>query len=165
MQIRELLLPEVDDEMRKTRATLERVPEGVPDFKPHTKSMPMARLAAHLAQLPVFGSTILSTPELDFSTSGMQPLTMESREQLLRAFDGHVQQTRAKLAEASDDELQQPWKLSFGGKVIVEGTRYQVLRTLMINHIIHHRAQLGVYLRLNEIPVPAIYGPTADEVM
>ncbi len=164
MQIRELLLPEFDSEMKKTRATLERVPVDKPDFKPHDKSMLMGRLAAHLAQLPVFGSTILTTPELDFSKTSMQPLVMESREQLLNAFDGHVKETRAKIAEASDEGLQQPWKLSFGGKVIMQGTRYEVLRSLLMNHIVHHRAQLGVYLRLNDIAVPSIYGPSADEM-
>jgi uncharacterized damage-inducible protein DinB len=164
MQIRELLLPEFDSEMKKTRATLERVPVDKRDFKPHDKSMLMGGLAAHLAQLPVFGSTILTTPELDFSNSSMRPLVMESREQLVNAFDGYVKETRAKIAEASNESLQQPWKLSFGGKVIMQGTRYEVLRSLLMNHIVHHRAQLGVYLRLNDIAVPSIYGPSADEM-
>jgi uncharacterized damage-inducible protein DinB len=93
----------------------------------------------------------------------MQPLVMRSREQLLRAFDDYVQKTRTRLAAASDDDLQQHWKLSLGGKVLLKGTRYEALRGLLMNHIIHHRAQLGVYLRLKNVPVPSIYGPSADE--
>lgn len=164
MQIRELLLPEFDVELNKTRKTLERVPEDKPDFKPHEKSMAMSRLAGHLAQLPIFGKVILTTPELDFATAGMRPLVMESRQQLLSAFDENVRQTREKLAGASDEELQQPWKLSSGGKPIAQGTRYEMLRGLLLNHIVHHRAQLGVYLRLNGVPVPSVYGPSADEM-
>lgn len=164
MPIRELLLPEFDRELSKTRTMLERVPEGQPDFKPHEKSMPMARLAGHLAQLPSFGTTILTTPELDFATAGMRPLVMESRQQLLSAFDENVRAAREKLASVSDEELQQPWKLSFEGKVFAQGTRYQMVRGMFLNHIIHHRAQLGVYLRLNGVPVPSTYGPSADEM-
>jgi uncharacterized damage-inducible protein DinB len=164
MQIREPLLREFDQEMKKTRSTLERVPVEKPDFKPHNKSMTLGTLAAHLAQLPVFGSTILTTPELDFAAGSFRPLVMESRDQLLNAFDGYVAETRAKLADASDEDFQQPWKLSFNGKVIMQGTRYEVLRTLLMNHMVHHRAQLGVYLRLNDIAVPSIYGPSADEM-
>jgi uncharacterized damage-inducible protein DinB len=164
MQIRELLLPEFDLELSKTRRTLERVPEDNPDFKPHEKSMPMSRLAGHLAQLPIFGKLILTTPELDFATAGMQPLVMESRQQLLTAFDDCVHQTREKLVSVPDEDLQQPWKLSLGGQTIAQGTRYEMLRGLLLNHIVHHRAQLGVYLRLNGVPVPSIYGPSADEM-
>lgn len=163
MQIRELLLPEFDAEMSKTRKTLERVPEDRPDFRPHAKSMSMSTLAAHLAQLPVFGAIIVTHPELDFATAGLKPLVMESREQLLKAFDDNVGQTREKLATVSNEDLQQPWKLSMGGKPIAQGTRYDMLRTLLLNHIVHHRAQLGVYLRVNGIPIPSIYGPSADE--
>jgi uncharacterized damage-inducible protein DinB len=164
MQIRELLLPEFELELSKTRRTLERVPEDKPDFRPHEKSMPMSRLAGHLAQLPIFGKMILTTPELDFATGGMQPLVMESRQQLLSAFDEYVHQTREKLASVTDEDLQQPWKLSLGGQTISQGTRYEMLRGLLLNHIVHHRAQLGVYLRLNGVPVPSIYGPSADEM-
>jgi uncharacterized damage-inducible protein DinB len=124
----------------------------------------MARLAGHLAQLPAFGTMIVTKPELDFSTAGMRPLIMESRQQLLNAFDENVRQAKANLASVSDEELQQPWKLSSGGNVILQGTRYQMLRGLLLNHIIHHRAQLGVYLRLNGVAVPSIYGPSADEM-
>ena len=122
MQIRDLLLPEFDLELDKTRKTLERVPEDKPDFKPHEKSMAISRLAGHLAQLPSLGTRVLTLPELDFATAGMKPLVMESREQLLGAFDGNVREVREKLAAASDDELLQPWKLSFEGKVFAQGT-------------------------------------------
>ena len=164
MQIRELLLPEFDLELSKARKTLERVPEDKPDFKPHEKSMSMSRLAGHIAQLPAFGTMIVTMPELDFSTAGMRPLLMESREQLLKAFDENAREAKTHLATVSNEELQQPWKLSFEGKPIVQGTRYQMIRGLLINHIVHHRAQLGVYLRLNGVAVPSIYGPSADEM-
>ncbi len=163
MQIRELLVPEFDREMDRTRATLARVPENDGDFKPHEKSTQLKRLAGHLAQLPGFGISILTTPELDFSKSSWRPLEMESREQLLNAFDSHVKETREALSKASDEDLFAPWKLSFEGKEIMKGTRYEMLRGLMLNHIVHHRAQLGVYLRLKDVPVPSIYGPSADE--
>ncbi|HEX4164640.1 MAG TPA: DinB family protein [Bryobacteraceae bacterium] len=163
MQIRELLLPEYDREMEKTRATLARVPENDGEFKPHEKSTMLKKLSGHLAQLPLFGEMILTTPEFDMAVNRMQPLIMESQKQLLQAFDGQVKETREKLAAASDEALFAPWKLSAGERVIMKGTRYEMLRGLMLNHIVHHRAQLGVYLRMKDVPVPSIYGPSADE--
>ncbi len=163
MEIRELLLPEFDIEMKKTRCTLERVPEGTPDYKPHDKSMSICKLAGHLAQLPTFAEKIVDLPGLDIGAGTMKPLIMESTEQLLSAFDSNVKLAREAIAKADDATLQQPWKLTFQTKVIFDGNRYQLLRTLFLNHVIHHRAQLGVYLRLNNVPVPSVYGPSADE--
>lgn len=165
MEIRDIVLPEFDVEMKNTRTMLERVPEGKPDYKPHGKSMPLGKLAAHVAQLPQFGATILVEPELDFSKSNLKPLVMQSRQQLLDAFEGIVEETRKAIAGASDEDWQQNWKLSFQGKTIAEGPRTLVYRTLFLNHLIHHRAQLGVYLRLNDVPLPATYGPSADDTM
>jgi uncharacterized damage-inducible protein DinB len=165
MEIREMFLPEFDQEMKKTRAILERVPEGKPDFKPHQKSMALGKLAAHTAQLPEFAIRIVELPELDFSKSDMKPLVMESRQQLLDVFDSIVAKARAAIAKSSDEEWQKKWKLSFQGHTIVDAPRFLVYRDMFLNHIVHHRAQLGVYLRLNDIPLPATYGPSADDSM
>jgi uncharacterized damage-inducible protein DinB len=165
MEIREMFLPEFDQEMKKTRAILERVPEGKPDFQPHEKSMALGKLAAHTAQLPEFAVRIVELPELDFAKSDGKPLVMESRQQLLAAFDGIVEKTRAAIAKASDEEWQKKWKLSFQGHTIADAPRFLIYREMFLNHIIHHRAQLGVYLRLNDVPVPGTYGPSADDSM
>ncbi|MHB1674467.1 MAG: DinB family protein [Acidobacteriaceae bacterium] len=165
MEIREMFLPEFDLEMKKTRAILERVPEGKQDFKPHEKSMALGKLAGHTAQLPEFAVRIVELPELDFSKSDMKPLVMESRQQLLDAFDSIAAKARAAIAGASDEHWEKKWKLSFQGHTIVDEPRFLVYRGLFLNHIIHHRAQLGVYLRLNDVPLPATYGPSADDTM
>lgn len=165
MEIRKIYLPEFEQEMKKTRTLLDRVPEDKPDFKPHEKSMPLGRLASHVAQLPEFGTTIIESPGLDFSTGKMKPLVMESREQLLASFDDIVNKTREAIAGATDEHWQQMWKLSFEGKTIAEEPRFLMYRNMFLNHLVHHRAQLGVYLRLNGIPLPAIYGPSADDRM
>ena len=165
MPIKDLLLPEFDQELRKTRTLLERVPDTLDkhDFKPHEKSMAMAKLAAHTAQLPAMLTTILSTPECDMANSGMKPLVMQSSAQLLAAFDKLSAEAHALLEETSDRTMHETWKLSANGRSIYDGSRYHAVRSLFFNHLIHHRAQLGVYLRLNNIPVPALYGPSADE--
>ena len=165
MEIREILLPEFDTEMKATRTTLERVPPDKTDYKPHEKSMAFGRLAAHVAQLPEFAAQIIELPELDFSKGSMKPLVMESREQLLAAFDAAAQQARAAVAGASEADWQHIWKLSFQGQKIAEQPRFRAYRGMFLNHLIHHRAQLGVYLRLNDVPLPATYGPSADDKM
>ncbi len=165
MSISELLLPELDEEMKKTRTTLERVPADKKDFAPHPKSMPMGKLAPHLAQLANFGVTILTTPELDFSKGSIKPLPFESSDQLVKAFDEGVAKVRAALQATPDTAWKQNWKLSFQGKPIFDGERFLAYREMFLNHMVHHRAQLGVYLRLNEKPVPATYGPSADDTM
>ena len=165
MEMREMFLPEFEQEMKKTRVTLARVPEEKPDFKPHAKSMPLGKLAAHVAQLPEFAVRIVELPELDFSKSDMKPLVMESRQQLLAAFDAIVEKARAAIAKSSEQEWQKKWKLSFQGHTIIDEPRFLVYRSMFLNHIIHHRAQLGVYLRLNDVPVPGTYGPSADDPM
>jgi len=165
MEIREMFLPEFDTEMKSTRKMLERVPEHQPDYKPHEKSMALGRLAAHIAQLPEFAVQIIERPSLDFSNSSMKPLVMESREQLLAAFDGIAENARKAIASATDEDWQHKWTLSFQGKKIVEEKRFLVYRAMFLNHLVHHRAQLGVYLRLNDVPLPSIYGPSADDRM
>ncbi|MGC2369404.1 MAG: DinB family protein [Candidatus Sulfotelmatobacter sp.] len=165
MPINELLLPEFDEEMKKTRTTLERVPADKKDFAPHPKSMPMGKLAPHVAQLAGFGLTILTTPELDFSKGSVKPLPFESSAQLVQAFDEGAAKVRAALESTPDSAWKENWKLSFQGKTIFEGQRFLAYREMFLNHMVHHRAQLGVYLRLNEMPVPATYGPSADDKM
>ena len=165
MPINELLLTEFDEEIKKTRTMLERVPEDKKDFTPHPRSMPLNKLAPHVAQLAGFGLTILTTPELDFSKSSMKPLPFESAAQLVSAFDEGAAKVRTALKNTRDDAWTQPWKLSFGGKPIFSRSRFLAYREMFLNHLVHHRAQLGVYLRLNGKPVPAIYGPSADDAM
>ncbi len=165
MTISELLLLELDEETKKTRTTLERVPADKKDFAPHPKSMPLGKLAPHVAQLAGFGLTILTTPEFDFSKGSIKPLPFESAAQLAKAFDEGAAQVRAALQATYDEAWTEPWKLSFQGKTIFEGSRFLAYREMFLNHLVHHRAQLGVYLRLNEKPVPATYGPSADDKM
>jgi uncharacterized damage-inducible protein DinB len=165
MPISELLLSEFDAEMKKTRATLERVPEDKKDFAPHAKSMPLGRLAAHVAELAGFGLTVLTTPELDFSKGSYKPLPFESVAQLVKVLDEGAAKVRAALKNTPDEAWTQNWKLSFQAKTVFEGTRFLAYRQMFLNHLVHHRAQLGVYLRLNEKPVPATYGPSADDTM
>jgi uncharacterized damage-inducible protein DinB len=162
--INELLLSEFDDEVKKTRAMLERVPNQ-PDFKPHPKSMPLGKLAPHVAELAGFGVTILTTPELDFAKSTRTRFPFESAEQLVKAFDEGAAKVRAALKDVPDEAWAQSWKLSFQGKPIFSGSRFLAYRQMFMNHLVHHRAQLGVYLRLNDKPLPATYGPSADDTM
>lgn len=163
--IKDLLLAEFDEEAKKTRATLERVPMNA-DFKPHSKSMPLGKLAPHVAELPGFGHTILTTPEFDFGSGPSRPRPpFESPAQLVKAFDEGAEKVRAALKDISDSAWNEPWKLSFKGKPLFSGTRFLAYRQMFLNHLVHHRAQLGVYLRLNDKPVPATYGPSADDTM
>jgi uncharacterized damage-inducible protein DinB len=165
MQINDLLLTEFDEEVKKTRTTLERVPTGKGDFVPHPKSMALGKLAPHIAQLGGFGLTILTEPGLDFSQRTFTPLPYESGAQLVRAFDESTAKVRDALRNVPDSAWTEPWKLSIQGKTIFQGTRFLAYRQMFMNHIVHHRAQLGVYLRLNSEPVPATYGPSADETL
>jgi uncharacterized damage-inducible protein DinB len=162
MTISEALLTEFDAEMASTRKTLERVPNK-PDFAPHAKSMPLGKLAPHIAQLNEFGVAVLETPGLDFSAGRFKPLQFESAEQLVKVLDEGAVKVQKALAATKDDAWQQNWKLSFQGQKIFEGSRFLAYREMFLNHVVHHRAQLGVYLRLNDIAVPSVYGPSADE--
>ena len=162
--INDLLLSEFDAEAKTTRTILGRVPMK-PDFKPHAKSMPLGRLAPHVAELAGFGHTILTTPELDFSVGASTRLPFESPEQLVKAFDEGAAKVRAALKTTPDEAWTQNWTLSFQGKPIFSGSRFLAYRKMFLNHLVHHRAQLGVYLRLNDKPLPATYGPSADDTM
>jgi uncharacterized damage-inducible protein DinB len=162
--ISELLLSEFDEEVKKTRTLLERVPIKA-DFKPHTKSASLGKLAPHVAELAGFGQTILTTPELDFANHKRTPVAFESSQQLVKTFDEGAAKVRAALKNTPEEAWTQPWKLSFGGRPIFSGSRFLAYRQMFINHLVHHRAQLGVYLRLNDVPLPATYGPSADDTM
>jgi len=165
MGLSDALLPEFDQEMANTRKTLERVPDEKFDWKPHEKSFPMGGLSTHLANLPSWASVTIDQDSLDLAPNGevvrMSPL--KSRAEVLEMFDKNVVAARAAIAGASDEHLFKPWTLLSNGKTILTLPRVACLRSFVMNHIIHHRAQLGVYLRLNDIPVPSIYGPSADE--
>jgi len=165
MPIRDLLLQEFDDEVEKTRTTLGRVPADKKEFSPHAKSMPLGRLAVHVAQLPDFGLSVLSTPGLDFNKGSFTPLEFDSAAGLVSVFDQAASKARATLATLNDSAWNERWKLSFEGTPIFEDTRFLAYRAMFLNHLVHHRAQLGVYLRLNGKPVPATYGPSADDTM
>jgi len=163
MTISEALLPEFDREMLSTRRTLERIPAGKPEFAPHPSSMPLGRLAPHVAQLAGFGLSVLTTPQVDFSTGSYRPLPLESAAQLVRVLDEGAAKVRKALIEMPDEAWSENWKLLLEGRTLFDGIRFLAYRQMFLNHLIHHRAQLGVYLRLNGVPVPAIYGPSADE--
>jgi uncharacterized damage-inducible protein DinB len=165
MTTSELLLEDYDLEIAMTRKILERVPEDVPEYKPHEKSMPLGKLAMHVATLPSFGNVILTTPSLDMATSNVKwpDMTFHTRDLTLANFDALAAETRAALAASSDEDLAAIWRFSFGDHVISNGPKSLAYRHMFMNHLIHHRAQLGVYLRLNNLPVPGVYGPSADE--
>ena len=166
MPMSQALLPEFDHEMANTRKALERVPEEKFGWKPHEKSMTLGRLATHVAELTGWVPTTLESESFDFAPPGappIQPKTAGSRAELLEMFDKNVATARAAISGASDAQLMVPWTLLAGGKTIFSMPRIAVLRGMVMNHIIHHRGQLTVYLRLNDVPVPALYGPSADE--
>lgn len=166
MRLSEALLPEFDHEMANTRKTLERVPDDKLGWKPHEKSMTMGGLATHLANIFSWVTSTMEKDSLDLAPQGVPiaPLAQaSSRKEVLEMFDKNVAAARAAIAAAGDDHLRKPWSLLHTGKTILTLPRIAVLRSFIMNHSIHHRAQLGVYLRLNNVPVPAIYGPSADE--
>ena len=160
-----ILLQDYDTEISNTRRTLERVPEGINDWACHPKSMPLGKLAMHCASLPLFGYYIMEDDGMDMATSKRPhvPLVFESRDACLRQLDDASGKCRAAVAAASDEHLASIWRFSFGDQLITAAPRSQAFRTMCFDHLIHHTAQLGVYLRLNDIPVPALYGPSADE--
>lgn len=162
MPINDLLVMELDREVPATRKALERVPV-TPAFAPHPKSMSLGDLAPHVAQLPLFGMAVVTQPALDFADWKHPPVKLESGPQLAAAFDGFIAQLRAALGGVPDSAWTEPWKLTWKGQVLFEGPRFIAYRQMFLNHLVHHRAQLGTYLRLNGVPVPSTYGPTADE--
>jgi len=162
MALNEALLPEFDHEMQTTRRTLERVPEDKLAWKPHQKSMTMGGLATHLATITHWVDAVVGMDSFDVSTAPPTP-ELKSRQELLSAFDENVARARKTISATGDAAMMKPWSLIAGGKTMFSLPRIGVLRSFVLNHIIHHRGQLSVYLRLNDVSVPSIYGPSADE--
>jgi uncharacterized damage-inducible protein DinB len=166
MRLSEAMLPEFDHEMANTRKTLERVPEDKLDWQPHEKSMTMRSLTTHLSNLVSWGEYIIGKDSLDVSPADGEPMRTQpvnSVGEALETFDKNLRASRAAISGADDEHLLKTWTLLAGGKTIFSMPRVAVLRGMVMNHMIHHRAQLGVYLRLNDVAVPSIYGPSADE--
>lgn len=164
MPFSETLLPEFDAEMKNTRKLLECVPDGKFDFQPHPKSMTLGRLATHVAELPAWAIFTLEQEVFDLQPD-FKPRIASSRAELLRIFDTNVTEARARIAAASDADWQKTWTFKFDGKTVMSSPRSAVMRSTILNHLIHHRAQLGVFLRLNNVEFPGMYGPSADETM
>ena len=163
MKISDALLPEFDHEVSTTRKLLERVPEDKWDWTPHEKSMKLGRLACHVAEIPYFASSAAASDSMDFAKGEYKVIEATNRQQLLDAFDKTAANARAAIAGSSDEELMKSWSLLRDGKAIITMPKASLLRTVMMNHLIHHRGQLSVYLRLTDTLVPSIYGPSADE--
>jgi uncharacterized damage-inducible protein DinB len=163
-QLSELLLPELEFELGRARRILQALPDGHLDFKPHDKSMTLAKLAGHTAELPGFVSIILTIPSLDTAVPGnpRKPVIMETVAQLVEVFDANAERAVAALKATSNDTFVETWSLSRGPMAIYSGNRYGAYRAFGINHIIHHRAQLGTYIRLLNCTLPGTYGPSAD---
>ncbi|HXW06200.1 MAG TPA: DinB family protein [Vicinamibacterales bacterium] len=165
MALADALIPEFDHEMGTTRRLLDRVPEAEFGWKPHERSMTLGQLAGHLASIPMWCSATLRDTSVDLAAMGdaARPKPPTSRAALLRDYDAQVAAARALLAKSLDPELLVPWTLRSGDQVFFTMPRISAIRSFVMNHMIHHRGQLSVYLRLKDVPVPPIYGPTADE--
>ena len=161
MSISAALLPEFDYEMATTRKTLERLPEDKVDFKPHERSMTLGHLASHIAEMPAWGVAGLKMDSLDMSN--YKPWKSTSRAEILAVFDKNVAEARAAIAGADDATFMSNWSLTMGGQTLMTMPKVAVVRSFVMNHVIHHRGQYSVYLRMTGVPVPSIYGPSADE--
>jgi len=166
MTLSDLLLPEFDAEMQSTRRLLECVPDGKTTWQPHGKSMTLGRLASHVAELAGRATAIVTQDEWDPRPPGVtvQPLVLESRAKLLELFEKGAKTAREALAATSDADFGKSWTMKREGKPVYTGTRLDAYRRIAMNHLVHHRAQLGVFLRLNGVPIPGMYGPSADDL-
>ena len=162
MAIKDDLLAEYDHEMATTRRLLDRIPDAQLEWKPHEKSMSLGGLATHLANLPNWGAAIMDGPSFDLDSVPPNLTARGSRAEILTAFDEAMKATRARMDKGDADYLAH-WALKRGGQDVFSMPRSAAFRTFVLYHVVHHRGQLSVYLRLNNIPVPPIYGPTADE--
>lgn len=163
MSIAQALLGEWDMEVTSTLKMLAAVPEAKADWKPHEKSMSLGRLASHVAEIPGWATVTMATSELDFG--GYQPPAFGSTASTVNAFEASAKAARASIAASSDADFMKTWTLKSGENVFFTLPKIAVIRSFVFNHLIHHRAQLSVYLRLNDVPVPGMYGPSADESM
>jgi uncharacterized damage-inducible protein DinB len=156
-------LAELENEAKVTRSCLERVPADKFDWKPHDKSMTMGTLASHIAEMFGWAKSIVDLTELDFGAMDYKPFEPKSTEELVAFLDHMTAEAKDAIARASDEHFHQNWTLRRGETIFFTMPRVAVMRGMVFNHIVHHRGQLSVYLRLNDIPVPSIYGPSADE--
>lgn len=163
MKVSELLLPHYDDEVKNTRRILEVVPEDKFAWKPHAKSSTLGQLAAHVADLPRFLATIVQTENMELTKGEHHPFSASNRAELLAGFEKRATEAREAIATSTDEHLAKRWALTFKGQEVFAGIRRQLLQTT-ICHQVHHRAQLTVYLRLNDVVFPGVYGPSADEM-
>jgi uncharacterized damage-inducible protein DinB len=166
MKLADLILPEFDQEMAGTRKVLERIPDDKLDWKAHPKSNSIGWVGAHLAEIPGWVEGTLTQNSWDINPPGGEPYQspqLKSRQEMLDMFDAGIAAARKAIAAVSNEDLMKEWSLLSGGKTIVTMPRYGVIRSFVINHAIHHRGHLCVYLRLNDVPVPGLYGPSADE--
>jgi uncharacterized damage-inducible protein DinB len=163
MNFIERLLPEFDAETKNTRKILEVVPEDKFAWKPHDKSMTLGRLSGHIAELPNWAVHTVQVDTLEL-TPGQKPFSPTSRDELLQKFDANVSEAHTALAGVKEEQLTTIWRLKFGERTVIEMPRAAVIRATVMNHLVHHRGQLSVYLRLLDIPVPGMYGPSADEM-
>ncbi len=162
MAVLEMFSKELEQEAQTTRKMLARVPNEKYDWQPHEKSMSMIRLATHVAELPSWISMALTTDELDFANNPYQPEKINNTDELLNYFERSFEEGKSELAQAKEEQLEQPWTLREGDAVYSTSSKGEVIR-MSLSQLIHHRAQLGVYLRLLNIPIPGSYGPSADE--
>ena len=162
MALVDMLLPEFDHEMATTRRLLERVPDDRLSWTPHAKSFTLGQLAQHVATIPMWGTMTLTSNELDLAGGFTNP-PAESRAALVKLFDDNAAKARSELTGKTDAELMAPWTLKRGADTIFSMPKASVWRSFVMNHLVHHRAQLSVYLRMQDVPLPAMYGPTADE--
>lgn len=158
------LLKEFEREAQTTRKHLERLPDGKLAWQPHEKSFTAAGLASHIAECVGWTAVIFNENEINFDPATYKPYVAKSSADLLKAFDDHVAKGRQALSGASEESLEQPWSLKIRGRVQFEKPRAEVFRDFALSHVIHHRGQFSVYLRLLDIPVPGSYGPSADEL-
>lgn len=163
MTFSETLLPEFDQEMQNTRKLLACVPDDKLAYQPHAKSMTLARLASHVAEMPNWAKTTLETEVLEMQP-GFKPFVAASRDELLETFDKAAAAARDLIAATPESEWAKTWTFRFAGKDVFSMPRTAVMRSTVLSHLIHHRAQLGVYLRMNDVEIPGMYGPSADEM-
>lgn len=163
MSLSDLILAEFRQEAKTTRRVLEIVPEAQLSFKPHEKSMTLSRLAGHIAEIPSWAANVVGQDALIFGKGEYKAFTPDDVASLLETFDKNVASFLEAVPGASDDHWMTGWKLQAGDKVLFEAPKIASLRGFVISHLIHHRGQLSVYLRLLEVPLPSIYGPTADD--
>ncbi|HYW06615.1 MAG TPA: DinB family protein [Longimicrobium sp.] len=158
-----LLFSDLETEFASTRRVLAQVPEAHADFRPHPKSTPLGQLAAHLAELPRLAELVMTSDELDWTNATYVPTPFTTTAEVLASFDAESARMRTAIDAMTWEDVDSPWVMRAGDKIFVEGRKGPLVRAFGLSHMAHHRAQLGVYLRLLDIPVPSVYGPTADE--